>query len=319
MRDKRRWSWLVTLLKVGLSALAFGVVAFSVDLSAAWQHAANQSIPFVGLSALILTLQLLLGGLRWHAILARLGANPSLRESVRLYYISAFFNAYLWGAVGGDMLRAWLSYRRALSAKTAINSVVLDRIAALAGVAILVLVTAPIFFSRVGSALPMYVPVSLACAGLIAIAVVANLRRLPATWLGTKFMRFLQSLGDSVQQVFLDPKAAFPVLSFAVLAQIALGAATFAMAASLGIKVTLLDCMVLMQPVALLANLPISVGGWGVRETAVVLLFGLIGVPSSAALVLSLQLGLLALLVVFPGGILWLLLRLKERAPKPAA
>ena len=80
MRDKRRWSWLVTLLKVGLSALAFGVVAFSVDLSAAWQHAANQSIPFVGLSALILTLQLLLGGLRWHAILARLGANPSLRE-----------------------------------------------------------------------------------------------------------------------------------------------------------------------------------------------------------------------------------------------
>ena len=261
----------------------------------------------------------MLGGLRWHAILARLGANPSLRESVRLYYISAFFNAYLWGAVGGDMLRAWLTYRRALSAKTAINSVVLDRIAALAGVAILVLVTAPIFFSRVGSALPMYVPVGLACAGLIAIAVVANLRRLPATWLGTKFMRFLQSLGDSVQQVFLDPKAAFPVLSFAVLAQIALGAATFAMAASLGIKVTLLDCMVLMQPVALLANLPISVGGWGVRETAVVLLFGLIGVPSSAALVLSLQLGLLALLVVFPGGILWLLLRLKERAPKPAA
>ena len=68
----------------------------------------------------------------------------------------------------------------------------------------------------------MYVPLGLACAGLIAIAVVANLRRLPAAWLGTKFMRFLQSLGDSVQQVFLDPKAAFPVLSFAVLAQIAL-------------------------------------------------------------------------------------------------
>ena len=83
-----------------------------------------------------------------------------------------------------------------------------------------------------------------------------------------------------------------PVLSFAVAAQIALGMATFSMAASLGIKVTLLDCIVLMQPVALLANLPISVGGWGVRETAVVLLFGLIGVPSSAALVLSLQLGL---------------------------
>ena len=318
-RDARRWPWLITLLKIGLSALAFGVVALSVDLPTAWEHAANQSIAYIGVSAFILSLQLLLGSLRWHAILARLGANPSLRELVRLYYISAFFNACLWGAVGGDVLRAWLAYRRELGAKTAINSVVLDRVAALAGVAILVLVTAPIFFWRVGNTFPMYVPLGLAGAGLIGIAVVANFRRLPAAWLGTKVMRFLHSLGGSVQQVFLEPKAALPVLSFAVLAQIALGVATFAMAASLGIKASLLDCIVLMQPVALLANLPISVGGWGVRETAVVLLFGLIGVPSSAALVLSLQLGLLALLVVLPGGILWLLLQLKERAPKPAA
>ena len=44
-----------------------------------------------------------------------------------------------------------------------------------------------------------------------------------------------------------------------------------------------------------------------------------IGVPSSAALVLSLQLGLLALLVVLPGGILWLLLQVKERAPNAPA
>ena len=128
---KHHWSWLITVLKIGLSVFAFAIVAFSVDLSAAWERAANQSIPYVILSAAILSVQLLLGGLRWHAILARLGANPSLRDSVRLYYISAFFNAYLWGAVGGDMLRAWLTYRRQLSAKIAVNSVVLDRIAEL--------------------------------------------------------------------------------------------------------------------------------------------------------------------------------------------
>jgi glycosyltransferase 2 family protein len=311
----RHWSWLITALKIGLSALAFAVVAFSVDLSAAWERAANQSLPYIVLSVAILSVQLLLGGLRWHAILARLGANPSLRDSVRLYYISAFFNAYLWGAVGGDVLRAWLTYRRQLSAKVAINSVVLDRIAAIAGVALLVLTTAPAFFARVGNTLPMYIPLGLACAGLAGILVTANLRRMPAAWLSSRLARYLQSLGGSVQQIFLTPKAALPVLGFAIAAQIALGLATFSMAASLGIKVSMLDCIVLMQPVALLANLPISVGGWGVRETAVVLLFGLIGVPSSAALVLSLQLGLLALLVVLPGGILWLLLQIKDRAP----
>ena len=317
--SSRRRSWLITALKIALSVLAFAIVAVSVDLSAAWERAANQSIPYVMLSAAILSVQLLLGGLRWHAILARLGANPSLRDSVRLYYISAFFNAYLWGAVGGDVLRAWLTYRRQISAKVAVNSVVLDRIAAIAGVALLVLATAPVFFARVGNTLPMYIPLGLACAGLAGILIAANLRRMPATWLGSRLARYLQSLGGSVQQIFLTPKAALSVLGFAIAAQIALGMATFSMAASLGIKVSMLDCIVLMQPVALLANLPISVGGWGVRETAVVLLFGLIGVPSSAALVLSLQLGLLALLVVLPGGILWLLLQIKERAPSPRA
>ena len=269
-------SWLIFFLKIALSALAFSIVAFSVDLSAAWKHAANQSMAYIGISAAILLLQILLGGLRWHAISVKLGANPSVSESVRLYYISAFFNSYLWGAIGGDVLRAWLTYRREFSAKLAINSVVLDRVAALAGVAILVVVTVPIFLSRVGNALPMYIPVGLSFAGLFGIAMVAYLHGLPAAWLNTRFMRFLQSLGGSVKQIFLNPKAALPVLGFAVAAQIAPGKATFAMASSLGIKTSMVDCIVLMQPVALLANLPISVGGWGVRETAVVFLFGLV-------------------------------------------
>jgi len=90
-------------------------------------------------------------------------------------------------------------------------------------------------------------------------------------------------------------------------------AATYTVATSLNMQVTLLDCIVLMQPVALVANLPISVGGWGVRETAMIALFGLIGVPASATLVLSIQLGLLSLIVALPGGLLWL--ALKSRAP----
>ena len=89
------------------------------------------------------------------------------------------------------------------------------------------------------------------------------------------------------------------------------------MAVSLNLNISLLECVVLMQPVALVANLPISVGGWGVRETAMIALFGLIGVPASATLVLSIQLGLLSLVVALPGGLLWL--ALKSNASRPSA
>ena len=280
-RPARHWSWLITLLKVALSALAFGIVAFSVDLSAAWEHAANQSVPYIAVSAFILSLQLLLGGLRWHTILVTLGANPSIRGSVRLYYISAFFNSYLWGAVGGDVLRAWLTYRRELSAQDCNQ---FRRAGSCCGAR-----------WRGNSGLGHRTDFPGACWEYASHVhpPCARLRRPCRDYDGGKsspapdrlarhkihaLPSFARQFGA---QVFFSPKAALSVLAFALAAQVALGIATFAMAASLGINASMIDCIVLMQPVALLANLPISVGGWGVRETAVVLLFGLIGVPSA--------------------------------------
>jgi hypothetical protein len=53
-------------------------------------------------------------------------------------------------------------------------------------------------------------------------------------------------------------------------------------------------------------TLPISIAGWGVRETAMVGLFGLIGVPGEGALVLAVLFGLVGIAAALPGGVLWL-------------
>ena len=55
--------------------------------------------------------------------------------------------------------------------------------------------------------------------------------------------------------------------------------------------------------------LPISAAGWGVREASLVTLLGLVGVDRSAALLLSVEFGLLTTLLSLPGGLIWLALR----------
>ena len=73
-----------------------------------------------------------------------------------------------------------------------------------------------------------------------------------------------------------------------------------------------MDCLFLIQPVLLITSLPISIGGWGIREAAMIAIFALVGVPSSAAMVLSVQFGLLAMLVSTPGLVLWFMLKRKD-------
>jgi len=81
------------------------------------------------------------------------------------------------------------------------------------------------------------------------------------------------------------------------------------MALGLDVHLSLTDCVILMQPVALAVALPISIGGWGVRETAMIGLLGFVGIPSSAALSLSVQMGLLTIVATLPGAAFWLLHR----------
>jgi len=52
-----------------------------------------------------------------------------------------------------------------------------------------------------------------------------------------------------------------------------------------------------------LSLLPISVGGWGVREGSLIAAFALVGVPPEVALAASITFGIILLASSLPGGI----------------
>jgi uncharacterized protein (TIRG00374 family) len=298
----------VTAAKIALSVLAIVMVVRTVNFPAAWHLMLQQNPWLAAAAALLMVGQIGLGGLRWHVILRRLGGRLKVGATLRLFYIAVFFNACLWGAVAGDLVRVWLAHRNAVETKIAVNSVLLDRVAPLCAVALLVLATLPLFVARVGLGAAL-APLLLSLAGIAAIAAAAQLHRLPSAWQHYRILRLLDSVGNATRAIFLEPSAIVPVLSIAMAAQIAAAVSAYIIARGLAIDVSLLDCIMLMQPVALFSALPISVGGWGVREATIVTLFGLIGVSSEAALALSVQIGLINLLVSLPGGIFWVLQR----------
>ena len=62
-----------------------------------------------------------------------------------------------------------------------------------------------------------------------------------------------------------------------------------------------------MLPVALIAVVPISIAGWGVREGAMVAAFAYAGLPQSDGLLVSILFGVSYLMLGVLGGLVWVL------------
>ena len=81
----------------------------------------------------------------------------------------------------------------------------------------------------------------------------------------------------------------------------------YILAVDLGIAISFLASFVLFPIVIFFMLVPISIAGWGVREGAMVILLGLVGISSESALALSLLYGIILTIVGLAGGILWLI------------
>ena len=67
------------------------------------------------------------------------------------------------------------------------------------------------------------------------------------------------------------------------------------------------DALLVLPPVLLIASVPLSIAGWGVRETAFVVAFSYVGLSETDGLVVSVLFGATFLVVGLIGGLTWLL------------
>jgi uncharacterized membrane protein YbhN (UPF0104 family) len=117
----------------------------------------------------------------------------------------------------------------------------------------------------------------------------------------------LVALSDAMLSVTMRPSSLVWILILAAVSQALLCAAIFVLSRSVGIDVAFVQFMILLPPVILATILPISIGGWGMRETAMVFTLSLVGVEPERAFALSILVGILTLVMSLPGGVLWLL------------
>lgn len=260
-----------------------------------------------------------LQGERWRIILVALGANVRRLPLQKLMWIGLFFNHILPSSIGGDALRLWYLRAERVPLLTAATSVIADRFLGIGVLFFIATAAIPWLFGIVEDAIARVAAACLFAGGfLIFVAVL---------WLGprmhlpsmTLFTRILQDGAVALRHLLRQPGNGSALVLISLTCQILQALKILLIGSALGITLDWQVVMVLVPPLMLLLALPVSVGGWGVRENAVVAGLGWIGVAPVDALALSVLSGLVSTFVALPGAAIWLFKRAYRPTVQPSA
>lgn len=242
--------------------------------------------------------------LRLHYVLRRLRRYLAFGTVLRAHFIGIWFNQLLPTGFGGDIVKL-LVLRRPGDTLRFTRGVLLARGFGLIALLVAAILLVPFYGAVVSEPRPFraIVLASLTIlAGLGVGVLVAGNRnltgRLPRPikfmfLLLTDMRRFARGR-PFVEQVVTSGSVVLSVVACFVI-----------LAWALGYAIGFLTCLVIVPPIIVSMHLPLSYGGWGVREVGAVALLPFGGVPAGVAFLMSVLYGLVILSSGLVGLVLW--------------
>ncbi|WP_338306325.1 lysylphosphatidylglycerol synthase transmembrane domain-containing protein [Bradyrhizobium sp. TM233] len=294
---------LVTLVKFAVSIGILVLLLRSQDLSSLKADLLAVNLNMLALAVLLLFAQTFILCHRWILILRAMSVPLRWLAGWRILIISTFFNQVL--PAGGDAVRIWMLRRNGVQWSQTIGSIVADRFLALLALGLIVLAGMPFLLPRVRDNSLLFAIVTVLAAACLGAIALATLDRWPPRLIAAVPARIVQ-FAMLVRAPLLAEGRAMLIVS-AIVVHLITVATCYVLAIGLEAPLTALDAFVLVPLVILSSAVPISIGGWGVREGAMVAALGLAGIASDKALAISVLLGLGGLIVGLFGGLVWLI------------
>lgn len=307
------------LLKVAVSGLLLYFALRNVNFVALKALLRETQLGWFALGLLLIIAQLMLLALRWRAIVQSCGSAMTLGSAVRFSMIGLFFNQALPSSIGGDAIRIWL-FGKQENWRIAGYSVLIDRVVGVIALADLVLICLPWSFGLISDPYArgalLLIGLGANFAGLIFLALAYKPLRFLERW--TVF-RHLNAVAKVAVSIIKSPKAAANIIGLSVLTHLLSALVAWSITRSVGADIPLATLLFLVPPALLATVLPISIAGWGVRESAMVAAFAYAGLAENDGLVLSLLFGVQYLIVGLACGLLWIMPGNSARAGYSAA
>ncbi|SFJ13850.1 lysylphosphatidylglycerol synthase transmembrane domain-containing protein [Jannaschia pohangensis] len=289
----KRYAGYALRLVVSLAILAG--LAWIVDAPEAYARLRGMDLRWLALAVGCFTLVTVLMAWRWRLTAQRLGATFGFGWAVREYYLSQLVNLCLPGGMLGDAGRAWRTPRGGVDLTRAAHAVMIERLAGQVGV--LAIGTFGVAWALVpgGVDWPAWLVQGALWVGLvlvlIAVVVGPILRRLGP----------VAQFRASLEAAFLAPAVVLWQLALSLAIAVLMIVAFWACARATGTAMAGEAALILVPLILTAMMIPVSVGGWGLREGAAAALFPIIGASASAGVAAGAAYGLALMIACLPG------------------
>jgi uncharacterized protein (TIRG00374 family) len=276
-------------------------------------------------SLLCVLLTILLNVARWRLVLEVQGLHLPWGRATGITFVAQFFNAFLLGSTGGDVIKAFYAARETHHKKTeAVVTVFVDRLlglwAMLLFAAVMMIPNAGLLHRHRQLALPALLILAMLAGATVVLSVAfwsGLSRRFPRArhWLrGFPKGEMLERSLDSCRHFGKSKGFLAKAIAISLVVNAICVLQMMLLSSGMNAHVSSRDWLVIVPMIFCISALPITPSGLGVRENLFVLMLAVpeIGVPKTTALSLSLLAYAGSLFWSLAGGIVYLSLKKKE-------
>lgn len=271
----------------------------------------------------LMLLEHLHGTYKWRVLLRNTTSNVPFWPLLRVRYLSAFIGTFGLGAVTIELVRMYGLARYTSDLAMSFTSILMDRLLGLTGLALMILLGVVLQSKDTVPGIELWAlgAIGLICLGWVAI-MSPKFRNFTNALLKPRWLTKVRDKKNKVYQSLDTYRGRPGLLAWGMANSIFFNVlrimVVLAAGRAVGVDVPIGAYFVVTPVVIFVMLIPISMSGWGVRETMFVSLLSLYGAHKDTVLAMSLLCGVCAVLSTTPGAVLLLLGKGVPKKPEEA-
>ena len=298
------------VIKLGVSAALIWALVAHVDFAPVGHFLkSGPGLAAIALSLAVLAGQAGLAALRLRLVMRLMDADCPMALGFSTWFISLFVGQALVTFLAGDAVRILRLSQRGFGKRASASAVLLERALGFTVLMTLALLCVPVLlrYGADGTLRAGLLTMSALClvgiGGFLASGFVGHVVK----WLvprlhAQRVAGALVDVASAARHLSKSWGVSGAIVALSAVMHLCNALVFVIVGKAAGLDIDVLTTAIVAIPVMLIALLPIAVAGWGVREGAAVVGYGLFGVPPEIALTVSVTFGITLLIVSLPGA-----------------